>query len=92
MTYDFDIEEAFNIWGYEKHYYDKCRNDQNVLDYYKKNGEQYSIEIPVKVEGGFISTSYIYSKNAFKNRDILLKLYVSIELKFNATDKDIEMK
>ena len=50
----------------------------------------WNIENPVKVEGGFISSSYIYSKNSFKNRDILLKLYVPIGLPIYATDNDIE--
>ena len=44
----------------------------------------------VKVEGGFISSSYIYSKNVFQNRDVLLKLYVPQGTPIYATDNDQE--
>ncbi len=37
MNYDFDVEEAFRIWGYGNDAY-KGTADSNVLDYYKENG------------------------------------------------------
>ena len=45
---------------------------------------------PIKLEGGFISASYIYSKNLFQNRDVLLKLYVPFGTPIYATDNDQE--
>ena len=44
----------------------------------------------IKIEGGFISSSYIYSKNVFQNRDVLLKLYVPEGTPIYATDNDQE--
>ena len=79
MTYDFDIEEAFNIWGQEKHYYDKCRNDQNVLDYYKKNGEHVLLTIKKVVEDFYKSEAYktcnTVSEMFEKATEDFLKLY-----------------
>lgn len=37
MNYDFNLEEAFRIWGYGDAAY-KGSIDRNVLDYYKENG------------------------------------------------------
>ena len=45
---------------------------------------------PIKLEGGFISASYIYTKNVFQDRDVLLKLYVPIGTPIYATDNDQE--
>lgn len=44
----------------------------------------------IKLEGGFISASYIYSKNVFQDRDVLLKLYVPEGTPIYATDNDQE--
>ena len=47
-------------------------------------------QLEVRLEGGFISASYIYSKNVFQDRDVLLKLYVPKGTPIYATDNDKE--
>ena len=46
--------------------------------------------LQVKLEGGFISASYIYSKNVFQDRDVLLKLYVPKGTPIYVTDNEAE--
>jgi len=50
----------------------------------------YQKQLEVRLEGGFISASYIYSKNVFQDRDVLLKLYVPKGTPIYATDNDEE--
>ncbi len=75
-----------NLFGLEFSNYSESSVSDTVnklLDLWRKGSL-------IKVEGGFISSSYLYSKNVFQNRDILLKLYVPQGTPIYATDNDEE--
>lgn len=65
-------------------------NESSVSDAVNQLHSQWRKEIPIKLEGGFISSSYIYSKNVFQNRDVMLKLYIPKGTPIYATDNDGE--
>lgn len=65
-------------------------NESSVSDAVNQLINQWRKEKPIKLEGGFISSSYIYSKNVFQERDVMLKLYVPKGTPIYATDNDEE--
>lgn len=79
MEFDFDVEQAFEVWGYGKKYFSlDAIKDENILNYYG-NTASHILTVLKKLEGDF-NKSQAYkaetTKEMFdKSIEDFLKLY-----------------